>query len=95
MPEETQEPKPLNQTIPGGRYEVDGKLVNAEGEPIGKGKATADEAETDSVETVESLVADNTRDVLNERAKAAGLDGDSYTNKTELATAILEAEKGK
>lgn len=44
-------------------------------------------------ETVESLVAGNSREELNKRAKDAGLDGDSYTNKTELATAILEAEK--
>lgn len=28
------EEKPLDETVPGGRYEVNGRLVNANGEPI-------------------------------------------------------------
>lgn len=42
-------------------------------------------------ETVESL-AKLSREKLVDRAKAAGLDGNKYTDKTELAKAILEQE---
>lgn len=46
------------------------------------------------IETVESL-AKKTRPELEELAKDAGLDGDSYMNKTELATAILAVKGDK
>ncbi len=42
--------------------------------------------------TVESL-AKMKREKLEKMAKEAGLDGNSYTNKTELATAILAAKE--
>lgn len=42
--------------------------------------------------TVASLSKDHTREELQEMAKQLGLDGDDYTNKTELATAILAAK---
>lgn len=29
-----EEPKQLDKTVPGGRYVVDGRVVNANGEPI-------------------------------------------------------------
>ena len=48
--------------------------------------------EAEEAATVETL-AKLKREELEERAKEAGLDGDSYTNKHELATAIVNAEK--
>ena len=43
--------------------------------------------------TAESLVKGNSREQLEEMAKAAGLDGNTYTNKKELAEAILNSQK--
>lgn len=95
MPEEIQQPEQpnpeLNKTVPGGEYIVDGKKVDAWGNEIKASKTT----EADEPETAESLAKGSTRDELNKRAKASGLDGNSYTNKPELAAAILEAESKK
>lgn len=60
-------------------------------------KAEAEKAETDTktdpkTQTVEGLVANNTFKQLTAMAKDAGLDGNKSTNKTELATAILNAK---
>jgi len=63
---------------------VDGEMVNVF-EEAGK-PAVADEPDT-----VESL-AKRGRKELEAMAKEAGLDGDSYTNKQELAAAILAAK---
>lgn len=56
---------------------------------------SAQQAETpagEETETAESMAKANDRDALNKRAKAAGLDGNTYTNKLELSKAIIEAE---
>lgn len=36
---------PPSRSVPGGRYRVGGVLVNAEGKPLGKAKASDDEGE--------------------------------------------------
>lgn len=45
------------------------------------------------IETAENLAKSNSRESLEQMAKDAGLDGNSYTNKTELAQAILDTKK--
>lgn len=49
--------------------------------------------DTEEPETVESLAKKHSRPELEQLAKDAGLDGNTYTNKTELATAILAAKE--
>lgn len=51
--------------------------------------ATVENFSAPSADTVDSLVAGHSRAELEQMAKDKGLDGNSYTNKTELATAIL------
>jgi hypothetical protein len=52
--------------------------------------AAASDQPGDFLETAEQL-AKNKREDLEKMAREAGLDGDSYTNKTELAQAIVAA----
>ena len=52
---------------------------------------STEETEESEPETVESLAKKHNRAELEEMAKEAGLDGNTYTNKTELAAAILAA----
>jgi hypothetical protein len=74
------------------KHPIGDELVNVFRPVEIDGNAAQDDTET-PVETPESLAKANNRDALLEMAKEHGLDGDSYTNKLELATAIL-AVKG-
>lgn len=40
--DETEEKK-IDETVPGGRFEVDGKIVDSDGEPIGGKKKSVDD----------------------------------------------------
>ena len=66
------------------------ELVNvfrpADGESVIEGEAT---------ETPETLAKANSKDALLELAKEYGLDGETYANKVELATAILAVKGDK
>lgn len=70
-------------------HSLDGTTMVKVFELAGAGKQPADDAgDADTPETLAKLP----RKDLEAMAKDAGLDGDGYTNKLELATAILAAK---
>jgi len=73
---------------------VNGKMVNVFKPAQSEINAASKETE-DQPETAVSLSKAHSREELVEMAKEYGLDGDQYTNKTELATAILAAKTDK
>lgn len=69
-------------------------VVNGEESPMFEiAKDEEPEAAPADENTVEFLVKKHNRAELVQMAKDAGLDGDSYTNKSELAEAILNSQK--
>ena len=76
--------KKADETVPGGRFIVDGRTVNSEGEEIGKGKTATGEAED---------LNDLTVAELKDRAREAEVSGFSTMTKDELVKAVRRAEK--
>lgn len=73
------------------KAKVGGKMVNIFKPAQSEINAASKESE-EQPETAVSLSKAHSREDLVEMAKQYGLDGDGYTNKQELATAILAAK---
>lgn len=58
MPEEKEYNESSRETVPGGKYIVNGKVVDAEGKPIGKAK-TADAKEPETKATTTESASDS------------------------------------
>lgn len=73
--------KKADETVPGGKYIVDGRTVNADGDPLKGSKG-------DSEDLNDLTVAE-----LKERARDAEVSGFSTMTKDELVKAVKKAEK--
>ena len=71
------------------QHPIDGNLVNVFKPATVDGNVVVVENEAETIESLQKM----SREELEALAKESGLDGDSYTNKKELATAIM-AVKG-
>lgn len=79
------EPCPIFEVVP-----ADSEVVDSVPEDTSDSESESESEE--ETETAELLAKKHSRAELEQMAKDAGLDGDSYTNKTELADAILAAK---